>query len=144
MLFRRQTFRKKFFFQLFYSRKKVVYVSGEETAQQIVSRSQRLSMKTEDIFLLCDTNLDRIIDRTINGMDDAPALMIVDSIQTMQCADNENIMGGITQIRQCAAKLLQLAKSTGTVGNFDSLNKYFYRINILLFYAEIFLIVNKI
>ena len=77
-------------------------------------------------------------------MDDAPALMIVDSIQTMQCADNENIMGGITQIRQCAAKLLQLAKSTGTVGNFDSLNKYFYRINILLFYAEIFLIVNKI
>ena len=94
-----------------------MYVSGEETAQQIALRAQRLSMDVDNIYLICDTNVDSIIENTISGMSEKPALLIVDSIQTMQCADSDTSAGSVTQIRQCTSKLLQVAKATGVIGN---------------------------
>ena len=96
-------------------------------------------MDVDNIYLMCDTNVDSIIENTISGMSEQPTLIVVDSIQTMQCSDSDTSAGSVTQIRQCTSKLLQLAKATGIIGNM----KYFL-IDRQIFLSSVFYYVQLV
>ncbi len=86
----------------------VLYVTGEESIRQINIRAKRLGVKSDTISILAETDLDVIvqaIDKT------HPAVVIIDSIQTISKSDFDNAPGTITQIRECTAHLMQLAKT---------------------------------
>jgi len=85
-----------------------LYVSGEESVQQVKMRADRLGIAADKLFLLSETNLNHIL-----GQIDAlqPQLAIVDSIQSVYLEDLESSAGSIGQVRECAATLLRLAKS---------------------------------
>ncbi|MDQ7816703.1 MAG: DNA repair protein RadA [Melioribacteraceae bacterium] len=85
----------------------VLYVTGEESANQINMRTQRLNIKSDTIYVLTETDLDLIIN-AIEKND--PKVVIVDSIQTTYKPDLENTPGTITQIRECTVELMQAAK----------------------------------
>ncbi|MBN1638741.1 MAG: DNA repair protein RadA [Ignavibacteriales bacterium] len=89
------------------SDKKVLYVTGEESLTQISLRAKRLNINSEKILVLTETNLDDIIE-TINK--EKPELVVIDSIQTVYKSDFDNAPGTITQIRECTAYLMQIAK----------------------------------
>src|ERR1700674_974973 len=89
---------------------KVLYVSGEESAQQIRMRAQRLGCLEAGIFLLAENDLDLICDAIST---DSPALVIIDSIQTVADAGFEGSAGSVTQVRESAARLMRLAKEIG-------------------------------
>jgi DNA repair protein RadA/Sms len=89
---------------------KVLYVSGEESAQQIRMRAQRLDALESGIFLLAENDLDVICD-AISA--EPPALVIIDSIQTVTDAGFEGSAGSVTQVRESAARLMRLAKEIG-------------------------------
>jgi DNA repair protein RadA/Sms len=91
----------------------VVYISGEESAEQIVSRARRLGLNTQDLFLICDIEADEAIDNIL-AMSSPPAMVIVDSVQTMLSAAASGSLGSVTQTRECAARFVQLAKATGS------------------------------
>src|SRR4029077_14175130 len=89
---------------------RVLYVSGEESAQQIRMRAQRMSAMEAGIFLLAENDLDAICD-AISA--EPPALVIIDSIQTVTDAGFEGSAGSVTQVRESAARLIRLAKEIG-------------------------------
>jgi len=86
----------------------VVYVSGEETLQQIKLRAQRLKIDGERLYLLSETNIDAILN-SIEGLQ--PCLVVVDSIQSVYLPELETTMGSIVQVRECTMRLMQWAKS---------------------------------
>ena len=89
-----------------------LYVSGEESAQQLKLRAGRLSHPdSENCFILCETNLEQIFSHARNMQ---PGLMIIDSIQTIFSEMAEASPGSITQVRECSAAILKYAKETGT------------------------------
>lgn len=88
----------------------VLYVSGEESAQQIKLRADRLGSANSSLYLLTETDLDEILIHIENLK---PRLVIVDSIQTMQVNDLTSAAGSISQVRECAARLQGVAKSSG-------------------------------
>lgn len=92
------------------SGRKVLYVSGEESEHQLKMRAQRINVDPEDLFILSETGLDNIIDAVKNV---APDILIVDSIQTLYCGDNESAPGSVSQVKDCTMSLLQLSKSNG-------------------------------
>ncbi len=85
----------------------VLYVTGEESANQINMRARRLNIRSESIFVLTETDLDLILN-SIEKND--PKVVIIDSIQTTYRADLDNTPGTITQIRECTVELMQAAK----------------------------------
>lgn len=85
----------------------VLYASGEESPSQIKIRAERLGLEPESLYLLTETNLDEVIGH-INTLQ--PKLVIVDSIQTMFLEELSSAAGSISQVRECAARLLQVAK----------------------------------
>lgn len=87
----------------------VLYVSGEESAQQLRMRADRLGAAKDQLFVLAETNLD-VVSRYVQEM--APRLVIVDSIQTMYLDELESSAGSIGQLRECTARLMRLAKTT--------------------------------
>ncbi len=89
--------------------RKVLYVSGEESAHQIKRRAMRLGIESPTLFLLADVNLENILAQTERLQ---PGLIIVDSIQAIYHGALESSAGSVTQVRECAAMLLRLAKST--------------------------------
>ncbi|KAK1748582.1 Rad51/RecA-like protein [Skeletonema marinoi] len=95
----------------------VLYISGEENANQIASRALRLGIVDPEMLLWCETDADIIADAVANSMYGpplSPSLVIIDSIQTMLCdAAGSSSAGGITQVRECVGLFLRLAKSTG-------------------------------
>lgn len=91
----------------FTSNKKVLYVTGEESLTQITIRAKRLKINSDKILILTETNLNDIIE-TITK--EKPELVIIDSIQTVYKDDFDNAPGTITQIRECTAYLMQIAK----------------------------------
>jgi len=99
-------------------RQDVLYVCGEESASQIKVRAERLGIgstlrdKKTEINLLEDTNVDNVIE-IISSLDN-PAAIIVDSIQTMYTSDLSGMAGSVGQVRECAARLLRIAKEKGT------------------------------
>ncbi|MBQ6162812.1 MAG: DNA repair protein RadA [Prevotella sp.] len=90
---------------------RILYVSGEESANQLKMRAERLSdTQNENLFILCETSLESIFTQ-IESL--KPQLVIIDSIQTIATEQVENSAGSVVQIRECAAALLRLAKTTG-------------------------------
>ncbi len=89
---------------------KVLYVSGEESGQQILMRARRLDALEPNILLLAENDLDTIAESIRT---EAPALAIVDSIQTVADAGFEGSAGSVTQVRESAARLMRLAKEIG-------------------------------
>ncbi len=88
---------------------KVLYVSGEESAHQIKRRAIRLGIATPTLYLLADVNLENILAQVEKLQ---PGLIIVDSIQAVYHGALESSAGSVTQVRECAAMLLRLAKAT--------------------------------
>jgi DNA repair protein RadA/Sms len=88
----------------------VLYVSGEESANQIKMRAERLGLHADDLFLLTETNLNDIFEhvRTVD-----PVVLVIDSIQTTYSETVEGSPGLVSQVRECASRLQGLAKSTG-------------------------------
>src|SRR5699024_7485686 len=89
----------------------VLYISGEESEQQIRMRSDRLNLQSESFFLLTETNTASIF-KEIKDLQ--PDIVIVDSIQTLQSPYVESAPGSISQIRTCTAELQQFAKASQT------------------------------
>jgi DNA repair protein RadA/Sms len=90
---------------------KVLYVSSEESAQQIQLRSQRLGVADADgLFVLADTNLARILEQARKIK---PDVCVIDSIQMIYKADLEASPGSVTQLRRCCSELVYFAKATG-------------------------------
>ncbi len=94
---------------------KVLYVSGEESDQQIKMRAERLSDQTkkanDNFFVLTETNT-RNIFQSIEMLQ--PQLLIIDSIQTLHSHQLDSVAGSVGQVRQCAAELMKFAKETNT------------------------------
>lgn len=88
--------------------KKILYVSGEESARQIKMRASRLGVTTENLYVFAQTDIQIIIDCI---QSDKPDLVIVDSIQTMNLAEASSSPGSITQVRECTNLLMHTAKS---------------------------------
>jgi DNA repair protein RadA/Sms len=86
---------------------KVLYISGEESPNQIRERAQRLSIRADNLWLVPEVNLERIL--TLMEKE-KPALVIIDSIQTVHSEEYQSSAGTITQIRECAASLIRAAK----------------------------------
>jgi DNA repair protein RadA/Sms len=87
----------------------VVYASGEESINQIAIRANRLGVKNKSLHIMEDTDIDSIIS-SVNAMDKVN-LLIVDSIQTMSTSDLSGMAGSVGQVRECAFRLVKLAKS---------------------------------
>ena len=87
--------------------RKVLYISGEESLRQIKIRANRLGDFTDDLLLLCETNLG-IVEETIRSV--MPDITIIDSIQTMYHEDISSAPGSVSQVRESTSILLQLAK----------------------------------
>jgi len=90
---------------------KILYVSGEESEQQIKMRADRIGVVNESFYLLTETNTQSIF-KEIKKL--KPGLVIVDSIQTLQSPLIESSPGSVGQIRECAAELQRFAKETDT------------------------------
>lgn len=88
----------------------ILYVTGEESLRQIKLRADRLNVSASGLRLMAETNLDLIV-RSIRDM--SPDVAIVDSIQTTYQPEIESAPGSVTQVRECTAVLMQLAKSSG-------------------------------
>lgn len=90
---------------------KVLYVSGEESEQQIKMRAERLKFKNDQCFILTETNTQNIF-KQVEEIE--PHLLIIDSIQTLHTSYIDSSPGSISQIRECAAEMLRYAKESGT------------------------------
>ena len=98
--------------------KKVLYVSGEESAHQLKMRAERilhtphstLLTPPENFLILCENSLEAIFDHIKEVQ---PELVVIDSIQTISTEDVESSPGSISQVRECASALLRFAKSSG-------------------------------
>ena len=90
---------------------KVLYVSGEESEQQIKMRAERISAKSNQCYILTETSTQNIFQQ-INEI--TPDLLIIDSIQTLQTNTIDSSAGTISQIKECAAELQKFAKQTAT------------------------------
>ena len=88
----------------------LLYVSGEESAQQIKMRADRLKVSSESIYLLAETSLEGILEAAA-GM--TPRAMVVDSVQTVFTEEMPSAPGSVGQVRECAARLMTLAKHSG-------------------------------
>ncbi|MEO6685265.1 MAG: DNA repair protein RadA [Dyadobacter sp.] len=92
------------------SNKKVLYVSGEESDQQIKMRAERMASKSDNCFILTETQTANIF-RQIEEFQ--PQILIIDSIQTMHSAYIESGAGSVSQVRECTAEFMKYAKETG-------------------------------
>lgn len=91
--------------------KKVLYVSGEESEQQIKLRAERLKMRNPDCFVLTETNTEHIFSQVASLQ---PDVLIIDSIQTMQTPAMDSTAGSVSQVRECTNEFLRYAKESGT------------------------------
>jgi len=92
--------------------KKVLYLSGEESAGQIRLRSSRLGIDNADIYFLNEQNID-LLNSYLKEIE--PDLVIIDSIQTVYSETLSSIPGSVSQLRECTAKIMEMAKKTERV-----------------------------
>lgn len=85
------------------------YITGEESAEQVKLRADRLGIKNEQLFILPEINIESIIS-SVTSATEKPAVMVIDSIQTMSSDTLEGVAGSPGQIRQTTQLLIQLAK----------------------------------
>lgn len=90
--------------------KKILYVSGEESEEQISMRAKRMKGSNPQCYILTETELESILTHSENIK---PGLIIIDSIQTISTGMLESSAGSVTQVRECAAQLLKYSKLTG-------------------------------
>ncbi|GLW65800.1 DNA repair protein RadA [Actinomadura rubrobrunea] len=88
----------------------VLYVTGEESAEQVRLRADRVGAVTDDLYLAAETELSAVLGHI---EDVEPALLVVDSIQTIGSAEVDGTPGGVTQIREVTANLIRVAKERG-------------------------------
>ena len=91
-----------------------LYVSGEESEQQVKMRGQRISLASSNLLVLSETSLERILEQ-VRAV--KPAVLVVDSIQTVHTSAIPSAPGSIGQVRECASALISLAKKSG-IGTF--------------------------
>lgn len=92
--------------------KKVLYISGEESARQLKLRADRIPHpEANNLLIACETSLEQIFTNIKNT---APDLVIIDSIQTISTENIDSSPGSIVQVRECSASILKFAKETGT------------------------------
>jgi DNA repair protein RadA/Sms len=87
--------------------KKTLYASGEESAKQLKLRAERLSGDASNLYILAETSLERILDSVT---DIQPEIVVIDSIQTIGTEAIEASIGSLSQVRECATRILQYAK----------------------------------
>lgn len=88
---------------------RVLYVSGEESEQQIKMRAERIGVENVNCFILSETNIQNIFTQ---AEEIQPQLLVIDSIQTLYSSDIESSPGSISQVRECTAQLLRYAKTS--------------------------------
>lgn len=91
-------------------KKKVLYISGEESVNQSMSRAHRLGVRSPLIEMAAESELNKIIDMAKSSN---PNVLVVDSIQTVFLSNLESAPGSVSQVRECAAHLMALAKQNG-------------------------------
>jgi DNA repair protein RadA/Sms len=89
---------------------KILYVSGEESEGQIKIRAKRLGVKTDNLYLISETDVEAIIE---NINDTKPDIVIIDSIQTMHREDISSAAGSVPQVREATNAFMHIAKSMG-------------------------------
>ena len=89
---------------------KVLYVSGEESAEQVKIRADRLNINNDDLMFLGETNIDSIEDAIISIN---PKLVIIDSIQTMYSEEITSAAGTVSQVREITARIMRMCKDNG-------------------------------
>lgn len=89
----------------------VLYVSGEESAEQIKLRAVRLQAPQDQLRVLTENDLDRVIEIADRLR---PGLMVIDSIQVMSSSSSDSSAGSVTQVRECTARIMEWAKPTQT------------------------------
>lgn len=90
--------------------KKILYVSGEESAEQIKIRAERLGVTTDNLYLLSETDVEAILEAIT---DTKPDIVIIDSIQTMHIEAISSAAGSVPQVRETTNALMKIAKSMG-------------------------------
>ncbi|MBA2879494.1 DNA repair protein RadA [Anoxybacillus ayderensis] len=88
----------------------VLYISGEESVKQTKLRAERLHVTAEHLYVLSETNLEHII-QTVDDM--KPAFVVIDSIQTIYRSEITSAPGSVSQVRECTAELMRVAKTKG-------------------------------
>lgn len=91
--------------------RKILYISGEESEQQIRMRAERLGIRNDNCFILTETNMQAIY-KHLESL--VPGIIIADSIQTMQTDLIESSAGSVSQIKECAAEMQKFSKITNT------------------------------
>lgn len=92
--------------------RRILYVSGEESAHQLKMRAERIAHASADnCMILCDTSLESIFAHIKNTL---PEIIVIDSIQTISTESVDSSPGSVAQVRECASALLRFAKSSGT------------------------------
>jgi len=89
---------------------KVLYVTGEESITQVKMRAERLGAEAPELYILAETVLDDIIE-SAGGL--SPDVLVIDSVQTLYSGDVTSSPGSVSQVRECAAQLVRLAKEKG-------------------------------
>lgn len=91
--------------------RRILYISGEESARQLKLRADRLTRTSSDCLIVCETSLEQIY---VHIKNTRPDLVIIDSIQTISTESIESSPGSIAQVRECSASILRFAKETHT------------------------------
>lgn len=89
-----------------------LYVTGEESLQQVAMRAKRLGLPNDQLNMLSETNVDRLLNLLAQHQ---PKVVVIDSIQVMHLEGIESAPGSVSQVRECAAALTRFAKQTGTI-----------------------------
>ena len=91
--------------------KRILYVSGEESARQLKLRADRLAHTSNDCLIVCETSLEQIY---VHIKNTRPDIVVIDSIQTISTESLDSSPGSVAQVRECAASILRFAKETHT------------------------------
>lgn len=91
-------------------KRKVLYISAEESAQQVKLRATRLGCKMEHLYILAETDLEEICHHIVQL---GPEMVVVDSVQTVFLPALSSAPGSVSQVRECASRLMRLAKEQG-------------------------------
>ncbi len=92
-------------------RERALYVTGEESLQQVALRAERLGYKESKLRVIASNNLEEIL---ANAMRERPNIIVIDSIQTLSSEKTPSAAGSVSQVRECASQITQFAKQTNT------------------------------
>lgn len=94
------------------AKQSALYVTGEESLQQVAMRANRLGLPTDKLQMMTETNVETVIGAASKLK---PTIMVIDSIQVMHSSELQSAPGGVAQVRECAAYITRFAKQTNTI-----------------------------